>query len=77
MSCHAHVVGSMLRRAELLEAHAQRASGGVSPAEFARIEDRAVDAAIAAQEAAGIELLPTANSAGSTSWIPSLERSTV
>jgi 5-methyltetrahydropteroyltriglutamate--homocysteine methyltransferase len=53
----AHVVGSMLRPAELLAARESVRGGDMSPVEFRAIEDRAVNAAIALQESAGIELI--------------------
>jgi 5-methyltetrahydropteroyltriglutamate--homocysteine methyltransferase len=53
----AHVVGSMLRPAELLAAREAVRGGEMSPVEFRKIEDRAVDAAIELQESAGIELI--------------------
>jgi 5-methyltetrahydropteroyltriglutamate--homocysteine methyltransferase len=51
------VVGSLLRPAYLKEARAQHESGELSDADFKRIEDRAVDEAIALQERAGIEVV--------------------
>jgi 5-methyltetrahydropteroyltriglutamate--homocysteine methyltransferase len=53
----AEVIGSLLRPAWLKEARAARQSGGLSPAEFKWIEDRAVDEAIAQQEAAGVDII--------------------
>jgi len=50
-------VGSMLRPTELLQARAKHAAGELPPAEFKRIEDQAVDAAIAAQEAVGFDVV--------------------
>jgi 5-methyltetrahydropteroyltriglutamate--homocysteine methyltransferase len=49
------VVGSLLRPTYLVEARRRAESGELSPAEFKAIEDRAVDEAIALQEAAGID----------------------
>ena len=57
ISAHADVVGSLLRPPELLEARKHLKSGGIPPAEFKRIEDRAVDEAIALQEQAGLEIV--------------------
>jgi 5-methyltetrahydropteroyltriglutamate--homocysteine methyltransferase len=51
------VVGSLLRTPELLDARNDYANARISAAEFKRIEDRAVDAAIAMQEAAGLDVV--------------------
>jgi 5-methyltetrahydropteroyltriglutamate--homocysteine methyltransferase len=51
------VVGSLLRPAWLKAARAQRAEGAISPAEFKRIEDRAVDEALALQQSAGLDVI--------------------
>ncbi|PYM33108.1 MAG: methionine synthase [Candidatus Rokuibacteriota bacterium] len=51
------VVGSLLRPAYLAEARRDAASGRLGPAEFKRIEDRAVDEAVALQEAAGLDVV--------------------
>ncbi len=48
-------VGSLLRPAYLHHAREQYALGGVSAFEFKRIEDRAVNEAVALQEAVGID----------------------
>jgi 5-methyltetrahydropteroyltriglutamate--homocysteine methyltransferase len=53
----AEVVGSMLRPQELLEAREQVAAGAITRTEFKRIEDRAVDEAIALQERAGVGIV--------------------
>jgi len=53
----AHVVGSMLRPKDLVDARAQLQRGKLSRHDFKAIEDRAVDRAIAVQERAGIELI--------------------
>ncbi|MBI4589154.1 MAG: cobalamin-independent methionine synthase II family protein [Candidatus Rokubacteria bacterium] len=50
------VVGSLLRPAYLVDARRQL-EAGLSPAEFKRLEDRAVDEAIALEEAAGLDVL--------------------
>lgn len=57
MSCRADVVGSMLRPAWLLEARQQQRAGTIGDAEFKQVEDRAVDACIAIQEAAGVDVI--------------------
>ncbi len=51
------VVGSLLRPPYLVEARARWEAGQVPHAEFKRIEDRAVDEAIALQEAAGLDVV--------------------
>jgi 5-methyltetrahydropteroyltriglutamate--homocysteine methyltransferase len=56
-SLRADVVGSLLRPGDLLEARGQLERGELAPAEFKRIEDRAVDAAVALQEAAGLDVI--------------------
>jgi 5-methyltetrahydropteroyltriglutamate--homocysteine methyltransferase len=53
----AEPVGSLLRPAELLEARRRREAGHLGPAEFKRIEDAAVDRAVALQEAAGLDVV--------------------
>jgi len=54
---HADVIGSLLRPHYLSEAGAALAAGRVTPAEFKRIEDRAVDQAIALQEGCGLDVV--------------------
>jgi 5-methyltetrahydropteroyltriglutamate--homocysteine methyltransferase len=54
---HTDVVGSLLRPAELITAREQLTTGQITPAAFKRIEDRAVDMAIALQEAAGLDVV--------------------
>jgi 5-methyltetrahydropteroyltriglutamate--homocysteine methyltransferase len=54
---HADIVGSLLRPVDLLEARSRLAAGQIDPARFKEIEDRAVDDAIALQEAAGLEIV--------------------
>lgn len=56
-SAHVDVVGSLLRLPWLLEARERRARGEISPAEFKRIEDRAVREAISLQERAGLPVV--------------------
>jgi 5-methyltetrahydropteroyltriglutamate--homocysteine methyltransferase len=51
------VVGSLLRPPELLAAQEQLAAGKLSPCEFKRIEDRAVEEAVALQEEVGLEVV--------------------
>ena len=51
----ADVVGSLLRPTALREARAKRTSGELTPAEYKRIEDAAVDEAIALQEECGLD----------------------
>ena len=50
-------IGSLLRPAYLLVARAAVERGDLTPAEFKRIEDRAVDEAVAIQEAAGLDVI--------------------
>ena len=54
---HADVVGSMIRPAELLTAREDLAAGRITAVEFKRVEDAAVNQAVAAQEEAGLETL--------------------
>lgn len=51
------VVGSLLRPAYLKEARQRHAAGAIGAAEFKKIEDRAVDEAIALQDRAGVEVI--------------------
>jgi 5-methyltetrahydropteroyltriglutamate--homocysteine methyltransferase len=51
------IVGSLLRPVWLKSARAQRSTGSISPAEFKRIEDRAVDDALALQQSAGLDVV--------------------
>ena len=57
LTARSDVVGSLLRPPELLEARKQREAGELSPAEFKRAEDAAVDAALRLQEEAGIDVV--------------------
>jgi methionine synthase II (cobalamin-independent) len=57
ITAHTDVVGSLLRPPELLTARDQLARGAITPAAFKRIEDRAVDDAVALQEQAGIDVV--------------------
>ncbi|MCH9045983.1 MAG: cobalamin-independent methionine synthase II family protein [SAR324 cluster bacterium] len=56
ITAHADVVGSLLRPPALLEARQRLDRGRMDPAAFKAIEDRAVDEAVALQEAAGLEV---------------------
>lgn len=51
------VVGSLLRPPYLLEARDRFERGGLVPAAFKRIEDRAVDEAVALQQDAGLDVV--------------------
>jgi 5-methyltetrahydropteroyltriglutamate--homocysteine methyltransferase len=51
------VVGSLLRPDYLIRARSQREAGELSPVEFKRTEDRAVDEAIQLQTDAGLDVL--------------------
>ncbi|HUI78369.1 MAG TPA: cobalamin-independent methionine synthase II family protein [Bryobacteraceae bacterium] len=53
----AEVIGSLLRPAWLKEARVARQQNRISAHEFKRIEDRAVNEAIAQQEAAGVDVI--------------------
>jgi len=57
IEAHADVVGSLLRPGWLLEAHERLRAGTLDRAAFKALEDRAVDAAVALQEAAGLEVV--------------------
>jgi 5-methyltetrahydropteroyltriglutamate--homocysteine methyltransferase len=57
MTFHSEVVGSLLRPSYLVEARKQFESGPMSAADFKAVEDRAVNEAIALQEAAGIDVI--------------------
>jgi 5-methyltetrahydropteroyltriglutamate--homocysteine methyltransferase len=57
ITVHADVVGSLLRPIELIEARTRLAAGEIDPAHCKEIEDGAVCAAIAMQEAAGLEVV--------------------
>jgi len=54
---HADVLGSLLRPDYLKRARADLDAGAISVAEFKRIEDRAVDQAIAVQEGSGVDIV--------------------
>lgn len=57
MTFHSEVVGSLLRPTYLVEARKQLETGELNAADFKVIEDRAVNEAIALQEAAGIDVI--------------------
>jgi 5-methyltetrahydropteroyltriglutamate--homocysteine methyltransferase len=57
IEAHTDVVGSLLRPPELLDARRRLEAGEISEAEFKPVEDAAVDAAVALQEEAGIEVV--------------------
>ncbi len=57
ITAHTDVVGSLLRPPWLLEARKDLSDGALSRAAFKAIEDRAVDEAVALQEAAGLEVV--------------------
>lgn len=57
ISARADVVGSLLRPPYLLEARERRAAGELSAADFKRVEDRAVDEALALQERVGLSVV--------------------
>lgn len=57
MTIRSDVVGSLLRPAPLVEARAALESGRLAPRDFKRVEDRAVDEAIALQEEAGLDVV--------------------
>ncbi|MBO0825672.1 MAG: cobalamin-independent methionine synthase II family protein [Actinobacteria bacterium] len=54
---HTDVIGSLLRPHHLSQAQAALAAGQLAPADFKRIEDRAVDQAIAMQEGCGLDVI--------------------
>jgi len=57
ITSHTDVVGSLLRPPELLTAQQELNAGTLSRADFKVIEDRAVDQAVALQEASGLDVL--------------------
>ena len=57
MTIRSDTVGSLLRPPSLVDARERLAAGTLSPSEFKRIEDRAVDEAVALQEAAGLDVV--------------------
>jgi len=57
VTAHTDVVGSLLRPQALLDARQRFEQGEIEPAEFKRIEDAAVDAAVELQERAGLDVV--------------------
>ena len=57
MTYHGEVVGSLLRPSYLVDARKQLESGEMSAVAFKAVEDRAINEAIALQEAAGIDVI--------------------
>jgi methionine synthase II (cobalamin-independent) len=57
LEARSDVVGSLLRTPELLEAQRRLEAGELDPPEFKRVEDRAVDEALALQEEAGLDVV--------------------
>jgi 5-methyltetrahydropteroyltriglutamate--homocysteine methyltransferase len=57
ITAHTDVVGSLLRPPDLLRAREDVVAGRIVQAEFKRIEDWAVDQAVALQEAAGLDVV--------------------
>jgi 5-methyltetrahydropteroyltriglutamate--homocysteine methyltransferase len=57
ITAHTDVVGSLLRPATLRKARDDRVAGRLTHAQFKAIEDRAVDEAVALQEAAGLDIV--------------------
>ena len=57
MTIRSDVVGSLLRPPALIEARERLEAGRLGPAEFKRIEDRAVDEAVLLQEEAGLDVI--------------------
>ena len=57
IAARSEVIGSLLRPDYLSQAREQLERGELDPAGFKRLEDRAVDEAIALQEAAGIDVI--------------------
>jgi 5-methyltetrahydropteroyltriglutamate--homocysteine methyltransferase len=57
ITVHADIVGSLLRPPDLLSAQQRLASHALSDTELKQIEDRAVDEAVALQEATGLEVV--------------------
>lgn len=57
ITAHTDVVGSLLRPPELIEAQKKLSTGKLTPTEFKRVEDRAIDEALRLQEEVGLEVL--------------------
>ena len=57
MPVRSETIGSLLRPDYLLDARRRLAQGDLTPTAFKRLEDRAVDDAVALQEAAGLDIV--------------------
>lgn len=57
LTCRSEGIGSLLRPPRLTAARARVERGDLSPSDFKRVEDQAVDEAVALQEAAGLEVV--------------------
>ena len=57
ITLHADVVGSLLRPPDLVTAQKRFAAGAITAAQFKKIEDRAVENAVALQEKIGFEIV--------------------
>jgi 5-methyltetrahydropteroyltriglutamate--homocysteine methyltransferase len=57
LTCRSEGIGSLLRPPFLAEARERVERGDLTPADFKRVEDRAVDEAVALQEAAGLDVM--------------------
>jgi len=57
VTIRSETIGSLLRPDYLLDARRRLAQGDLTPAAFKRLEDRAVDEAVALQEAAGLDII--------------------
>src|SRR5919199_541272 len=57
MMIRSEPIGSLLRPPLLLDARRRAERGEITPAEFKRLEDRAVDQAVALQESAGLDVI--------------------
>src|ERR1043166_3742685 len=57
MVIRSETIGSLLRPRFLLDARQRLEHGDLTPADFKSLEDRAVDEAIALQEAAGLDVI--------------------
>ena len=57
LTARTDVVGSLLRPKDLLDARERLAAGELTPPEFKRVEDVAVDAALRLQEDAGLDVV--------------------
>src|SRR6185436_17351635 len=57
MAVRGETIGSLLRPDYLLDARRRLSQGDLTAAEFKRLEDRAVDEAVALQESAGLDII--------------------